>query len=124
MSKKIISLLAVVVLTLALTTTAMAARITPSTSTQTYGYGGCSYAGICYDLMRDADGNIVSKDVLEANLDAAIADGTILEADRAYFIDMYDYCSVNGGIGMSGGRGAGRGMGRGCGGMNWAVPNN
>lgn len=76
------------------------------------------YGGLCYSLMRDAEGNIVSKDIFEQNLDKAITDGIIPESDRSYFVERYDYCSVNSancGNGNGTGCGNGRGMNRGGG---------
>ncbi|HBE86911.1 MAG TPA: hypothetical protein DDW53_18385 [Lachnoclostridium sp.] len=48
--------------------------------TEAAAYGACG--GLGYDLMRDANGNFLSKEDFEANLDKAIADGDITSADR------------------------------------------
>lgn len=96
MRKKSMVLLAVTVLTLVLTTSAVAATVTPPAGAQAYGYGCGDYVGLCYSLMRDAGGRIVSQDVFEKNLDKAIANGTIREADRSFFVDRYNtYCAQN-----------------------------
>lgn len=63
--------------------------------------------------MFDEDGQPVSKDVLEANLEKAVEDGYLSTEDMAVVIEMFDYC-------ISGGMGAGSaGMPR-CSGMGGA----
>lgn len=106
MSKKLISLAIVLVLTLSMATTAFAAPIGGG-KYGAGGYGACG--GLGYSLMRDADGNFLSQEDFEANLDKAIDDGYILESDRQYYVDMFSYCVANGGFGGCGGRGRGRG---------------
>ncbi len=105
MGKKLISVAIIAVFALTMATTAFAA------SPVSRGYGNCG--GYGYSLMRDADGNFFSEEAFEENLDKAIADGYILEADRQYYVDMFENCVANGGIGRGGcgGRGA-RGCGR------------
>ena len=80
---------------------------------------------VCVDDCRhnhfwDADGNFLSRADVEANLDAAVAAGTITAEDRAFILERYDFCAVYGcrasgvrcGAGQRSGRGAGRAMGR------------
>lgn len=77
------------------------------------GNGNCiGLGGICRDLMWDADGAIVSRDVFENNLSQAITDGIISADDKDYYIERYDYCLDNDGAFRTG-CGGGRGMG-GC----------
>ncbi len=108
MGKKLISLALATVLMIAVATTAFAAPVNVRSETGGYGYGGCG--GYGYSLMRNADGSFLTKEAFEANLDQAIADGYILESNRQYYVDMFDYCVANGGIGRGGcgGRGLGR----------------
>lgn len=119
MSKKLMAIVVAMMLTLAMTTTAFAVSPTRSVNA---GFGGCGkgYSQQCYTLMRDADGNLVSRDVFEKNLDEAIADGTFKSEDKEYFLERYDNCSKNGGA-LGGGRRCGGLGGFGCG---YAVPNN
>lgn len=106
--KKLISLVSVVVLALSMATVVLAAPTNTQYKTESVSYGACG--GLGYDLMIDANGNFLSQEDFEANLDKAIADGDIASADRGYYVKMYDYCAANGD--SFGGRGFG---GRGCG---------
>lgn len=108
MKKKLISLVSVVVLALSMATVAFAAPSNARYKTESADYASCG--GLGYDLMRDSNGNFLSKEDFESNLDKAIADGDIASADRGYYVEMFDYCVANGG--SFGGRGFG---GRGCG---------
>lgn len=46
-----------------------------------------------YTLMLDENGALVNEDVLEANLDQAIADGAISTEDKEYILEMYGLMS-------------------------------
>jgi hypothetical protein len=110
MRKKLISLVSVVVLALSMATAAFAAPANAQYKTGASTYGAAC-GGLGYDLMRDANGNFLSQEDFEANLDKAIADGDIASADRGYYVEMFNYCVANGGSfgGKSlGGRGCGR----------------
>lgn len=117
MKKKLIAIITVAVLVLALSLTALAANATTTTTpkpTPGYGYGYCVGG---YNFMWDADGNRLSRADAEAKLDQYIEDGYILETDKDYYLEMYDYCVENGygypgGCGMRGGRGMGGGCGK------------
>lgn len=106
MNKKLMSIVAVVLLTLSMATTAFALSATQTTPRALGGGCGNGYSRQCYSLMIDADGNLVSRDVFESNLDKAITDGLFSADDKEYFLGMYDYCAENGGV-MGGGRGCG-----------------
>ncbi len=106
MGKKLISVAIVAVLMLSMASTAFAASLVGRY--RAGGYGGCG--GYGYSLMRDVDGNFLSQESFKANLDQAIADGYILEEDRQFYLNMFDYCVQNGGFGR-GGCGGGRGFG-------------
>lgn len=95
--------------------TSVAAAIEPTASTSTMACNGDER--LCYSLMRDSDGNIVSEDIFNQNLDKAIAEGTISKSDRSYFVERYESCSVNS-ANCGSGRGCGNGRGMkqgGCG---------
>ena len=81
----------------------------------------CIFVDDCpHNHFWDSDGNFLSRADVEANLDAAVAAGTITAEDRALILERYDFCAVYGcgasgvrvGVGQGSGRGAGRGMGR------------
>ena len=72
----------------------------------------------------DSDGNFLSRAEVEANLNAAVAAGTITVRERDLLLERYDFCAVYGcgapGVRRGGacrgfGRGAGPGVGRGAG---------
>lgn len=107
--KKIVSLAVGAAMLFSMATTAFAAPVARY-GTGNLGYGACG--GFGYSLMRDANGNFLSQEAFEANLDNAITDGYILAENRDYYVDMFDYCVANGGFGGCGGLG-GRGFGRG-----------
>ncbi len=104
MGKKLVSLAVAAVMMLSMATTAFAAPFGGGRYGAS-GYGACG--GLGYSLMRDADGNFLSQEDFEANLDDAIADGDILETNREYYVEMFSYCVDNGGFGGCGGRGRG-----------------
>lgn len=117
MKKKLIIIMTVAVLVLAFSLTAYAASTAPAPAPKPvsgYGYGYCAGG---YNFMWDTDGTRLSREDAEAKLDQYIEDGNILEADKDYYLEMYDYCTENGygyagGCGMRGGRGMGGGCGR------------
>lgn len=102
MKKRLVAIIGVTTLTLMLGTTAFARGMAFNTNSQIGGYCGNGYS-----FMRDADGNILSQEDFEKNLDKAIEDGTIAKEDRDAYLEMYEYCKDNGGLrrGGCGGRG-------------------
>ena len=100
MKKRIAALLAIGVLTLGSGTAALA-------NVRCGGFGG-GMRGI----MWDYDGGFLSRDAFEARLDGLIADGFIHANDRAFYLEMYDFCGTYGGgfgnCALGGRRGGGR----------------
>lgn len=67
------------------------------------GYGvGCGYGGT--GLMRDAGGNLLSRDAFTKRLDQEIANGNIPKEYRSVYLERYDYCAQ---YGYGGGQGGG-----------------
>ena len=64
--------------------------------------------GMCFDFLRDADGNALSRDVVEANLNEAVANGVITAAQRDFLLERHELCAA-----LADGRG--QGVGRRCG---------
>lgn len=97
MGKKITVLVVAVaaLFTMSMATTAFAAGPPFSNNTPPFGAGAGGY-GI-YSLITDENGDFVSRDMFEANLDEAVADGTISAEDKESFLEMYDYRLANGG---------------------------
>ena len=54
----------------------------------------------------DAEGNLLSRAEVEANLDAMVISGTITALERDFLLERYDFCAV---YGFGGGFGCGRG---------------
>lgn len=112
--KKLIAMIAAIILVLSLVTTSFAATPAPAPRAGA-GYGWCGGTG---GLMWDDDGKFLSREAFEENLNKAIEDGFIRSEDKGAFLEMYDYCAENGG-GAYGTRGYG--MRGGCGmGRRWA----
>ena len=113
MKKNAMMILAVVlVFRFAAITAATAAPIAPRAGFR-LGPGG-------YGLMWDTDGNFISKDAFEANLDRMIDDGLLRAEDRESYLERYNFCATQGcgSIGARGsfrGRELSRGPGRGLG---------
>ena len=110
MRKTITILAAAIVLTLGLATAAFANQA-PTTDlspanpvTQISfsarpcgGNGGMRGNSMCIrGMMRDDDGNVLSRDAFEQRLDALIAVGIISADSRAAFLEMYDFCAATG----------------------------
>jgi len=43
-------------------------------------------------LMRNEEGAFLSREAFEVRLDALVADGIIAAADRAFFLERFDFC--------------------------------
>ena len=92
----------------ATSTTIMANTNSQTISTRCVGRGnGMMLQG----MMRDNNGNFLTREAFEARLDSWIRDGIINERDRTFFLDRFDWCFENGGgaIGPRGGCGNNRG---------------
>ena len=59
--------------------------------------GGIGMWGAGSNFFWDADGNFLSRDAVVANLDNAVADGTITAAERDFLLERYDFCATSGG---------------------------
>ena len=72
-------------------------------------------------LMLNENGTFMSRTAFEVRLDELIISGSILESDRAFLLERFDFCSTYR-AGSAGSRGAcgrnGRGTGRQGGGGN------
>jgi len=66
-------------------------------------------------LMWNEDGTFMSREAFDARLDEMITSGSILESDRAFFLERFDFCSTYG-AGATGVHGA---CGRNCRGERW-----
>ena len=75
-------------------------------------------AGTMGRLMWNEDGTFMSREAFEARLDEMIALGSILESDRAFFLERFDFCSTYR-AGATGARGACGRNGRGASGAGW-----
>ena len=49
-----------------------------------------------FGLMWDADGNFLSSDAFEANLDRLIEERLLRAEDRDSYLEMYNFCAVHG----------------------------
>ena len=107
------ALMVVAVVAIGVSTTAMANTTQNSNFTRVC----CASRGrgTMYRLMWNEDGTLMSREAFEARVDELIASGSILESDRALFLERFDFCATNG-SGTTGSRGAcgrnGNGQGR------------
>ena len=112
MLKNITVLAIMVVMVMGASTTVMANTIQNSD----FAWACCTGRGTGYmgGLMWNEDGTFMSREAFETRLDELIASGTILESDRPFFLERFDFCATYG-AGATGMRGAcgrnGRGMG-------------
>jgi len=115
--KNMIMLMIVAVMAIGASTTAMAN--TTQNSELTWACCTARETDIMGRLMWNDDGTFMSREAFEARLDEMILSGSILESDRASFLERFDFFATYG-AGATGVRGAcgrnGRGMRRqGCG---------
>ena len=115
--RKLMALALVLVFSAGLTTTVMAAAAAPRGVG--LGSGVCREIGLPgagLNFFWDAAGNLLSREVVEANLNNAVAVGDITAAQRDLLLERYDFCVTVGG-GANGVRcgGLGRRLGGGQG---------
>ena len=96
--KKIMAWTLVVVFTLGFTVTATAAEVTPRGAG--FGRGICWEVGVqyaCYNFFWDEDGNFLSRESVEVNLNNAVENGEITAAQRDLLLERYEFCAAYGG---------------------------
>jgi len=66
-------------------------------------------------MMRDDNGNFLTREAFEQRIDGLIAEGRLNSGERASMLDIFDWCVSNDGVaaGMRGGCGRVRGQGQG-----------
>ena len=72
--------------------------------------GGIGLWGAGFNFFWDADGNFLSRDVVIANLDNAVANGSITSAERDLLLERYEFCATSGGGAVGFRRGPGPGI--------------
>lgn len=94
MLKSMSVLIIVVAMITGISTTAMA-NTTPSAEPT---WVCCSNRETCTvgRLMWNEDGTFMNREAFETRLDELIASGSILEADRSFFLERFDFCSTYG----------------------------
>lgn len=96
--KRGVVLIAVLAMVLSLSAVVMATIPPPPGERCPAGMGqGLGFRLGGFGLMWAEDGTFLDREAFEARLDALIAEGLISEADRAAFLERYDWCAANGG---------------------------
>ena len=72
--------------------------------------GGIGLWGAGFAMFWDANGNFLSRSVVEANLASAVANGDITAAERDFLLARYDFCATLGGGAVGVPRGLGMGI--------------
>lgn len=91
MNKKLISFLSLVTLMSVMSVTSFATSGDKNNyKPREVDYGRCG--GYSRSFMMDEYGDFLSQEKFESKLDKAIEEGYILNEDRDYYANMYEYC--------------------------------
>ncbi|MFV0502732.1 MAG: hypothetical protein ACK5LT_01990 [Lachnospirales bacterium] len=98
MKKKLIASLSAVAMVAAISTPVLASGHGCRGGNNHRGYGSHmmdeNYSNM-HDYMFDENGNILSQEDYEKNLDALVADKTLTKNDKQDYLDMYNNCVDN-----------------------------
>ena len=110
--KKLMVLVLVLVFSLGLSTTVMASPVCRWGGGFCWELGGQG-RGLCWEIgipgagfnfFWDSNGNFLDRETVEANLDDAVAQGTITAAQRDLLIERFDWCLAYGCRGLGPGQ--------------------
>ncbi len=90
MRKKLIATISIMTMVYAMSTSVFASGF-PRMMSQNYNYS----TNYNYDLMLNENGDFLSIEDFEQRLDDAVENNLLLEDDKDFYLDMFDYCTNN-----------------------------